>query len=205
MLLLGKERSVIKFFGVTNDACDLSVDALQYATIPLLRKIGIADMILKVFRRGTHPDGGGIVEFSCSICKEIAPIRIAGNGLIKRIRGVAFSSRMSPKILSRTAESARRILNEFLTDIYIKFDPYTGREGGLSAGYSLSLFAETTSGFIISAERTSAPKELPEDIGAQGAYLLLDEIERGGVVDSSHQVLILQLMVMASEDVSKVL
>merc|ERR1711991_1246153 len=67
-----------------------------------------------------------------------------------------------------------------------------------------SLFAESTSGFIISAERTSAPKELPEDIGAQGAYLLLDEIERGGVVDSSHQVLILQLMVMASEDVSKV-
>ena len=87
----------------------------------------------------------------------------------------------------------------------IKFDPYTGREGGLSAGYSLSLFAESTSGFTISAERTSAPKELPEDIGAQGAYLLLDEIERGGVVDSSHQVLILQLMVMASEDVSKVL
>jgi len=34
--------------------------------------------------------------------------------------------------------------------------------------------------------------------------LLLEEIRRGGVVDSSHQCLVLQLMVLGPEDVSKV-
>lgn len=29
---------------------------------------------------------------------------------------------------------------------------------------------------------------VPEDIGRRAAYTLLDEIQRGGVVDGSHQV-----------------
>lgn len=204
LLFLGREMSFITFYGMTNDAYDLSVDTLQHATIPLLRKIGINGLKLKVSRRGAFPNGGGIVEFTCPIYKEIASIRLIDNGLIKRVRGIAFSSRMSPTVLSRVIESARRILNEFLPDVYIGSDLHAGSTGGLSAGYSLSLFAESTSGFIISAERTSAPGELPENVGAEAAYLLLDEVHRGGAIDSSHQVLILQLMIMASEDVSKV-
>ena len=204
LLLLGKESSTIKFSGITNDAWDLSVDTLQYVTIPLLRKIGIQDLSLKISRRGAVPNGGGLIEFTCSVCKEIFPIKFIDSGLIKKIHGVAYSSRTSSKILVRAVESARKTLNSFLSDVHIRLDSYAGPAAGFSAGYGLSLFAESTSGFIISAERTSEPRELPEEVGAESAYLLLDEIGRGGVVDSSHQVLILQLMIMASEDVSKV-
>lgn len=68
------------------------------------------------------------------------------------------------------------------------------------------MVAETTTGCLISADMAvSHPKtevdalmnfdekpELmsPEDIGAQVASLLLEEIKGGGVVDSSHQVFI---------------
>ena len=92
---------------------------------------------------------------------------------------------------------------------------HIGKEGGDAPGYSLSLVAETTTGVLLSVERTantrsSGPNgersggELPEDIGREGALMLLSEIFKGGVVDSSHQPLILQLMVLTPEDVSKV-
>ena len=46
--------------------------------------------------------------------------------------------------------------------------------------------------------------ESPELLGEEGAYRLLDEIRKGGVVDTSHQSLVLQLMVVCPEDVCKV-
>ena len=44
----------------------------------------------------------------------------------------------------------------------------------------------------------------PEELGANTAKQLCEEIVRGGCVDSSHQALVLLLMVLTSEDVSKV-
>lgn len=81
---------------------------------------------------------------------------------------------------------------------------------GSSPGYGISLVAETTSGCIISAdtavsyarneEHTEFDDEdnkvrLPaEDVGLQVASILLEEIEQGGVVDSTHQVCFFYLL-----------
>jgi RNA 3'-terminal phosphate cyclase len=67
--------------------------------------------------------------------------------------------------------------------------------------------AESSTGDLISTERCAASTggELPEDIGRDAALQLLEEIWRGGVVDSTHQPLVLLLMVMGPEDVCKVL
>lgn len=74
---------------------------------------------------------------------------------------------------------------------------------GRSPGFGISLVAETTSGCFISADTAVSygrgeegeiededKKELtpPEDVGEQIASVLLEEIEQGGVVDSTHQV-----------------
>jgi RNA 3'-terminal phosphate cyclase len=42
--------------------------------------------------------------------------------------------------------------------------------------------------------------KLPEELGAQAAYALLDEIFTGGVVDSSNQGLLLLLAALSSGD-----
>lgn len=77
--------------------------------------------------------------------------------------------------------------------MFINSDPYKGVEAGLSAGYSVFLTAESTTGASLSIERGAAPSntgggELPESIGQQAALLLLEEICLGGVVDRTHQV-----------------
>jgi RNA 3'-terminal phosphate cyclase-like protein len=64
---------------------------------------------------------------------------------------------------------------------------------------------ESSTGVLISTERAARKGgELPEDIGRETALQLLEEVWKGGVVDSTHQPLVLLLMVLGPEDVSKV-
>eukprot|EP01038_Epipyxis_sp_PR26KG_P012797 gene12797-17157_t len=212
-----KEPLKLILTGITNDSIDLSVDTIRNVTIPLLQNFGIYNASLTVKRRGAFPKGGGLVEFTCPIMKKLTPISIIDEGLVKRVRGVAFCSKISPTIITRVIDSCRQVLNHLLPDVYIHSDHFKGKEGGDSPGYSLSLVAESSSGALLSIERTANARmqtsdddngnhrpELPEDVGRDGAYMLIEEITKGGVIDRSHQPLILQLMVLTPEDVSKV-
>jgi RNA 3'-terminal phosphate cyclase-like protein len=137
------------FNGITNHLSDLSVDILRNVTIPLLRNFGIEGIELKIRTRGAYPNGGGAVEFSCPIVRELQPLHVLDMGRIKRVRGVAFCSRVSPTIATRLVDSARSVLNQFLPDVYIHTDHYRGEKAGLSAGYSLSLVAGTNNHYIL--------------------------------------------------------
>lgn len=209
LAIFGKQSLSITFHGITNDAKDLSIDTLMSVTIPILRNFGIEGASIKIKRRGAAPNGGGIVELYLPIVRELRPIDITDTGLICRVRGLAFCARISPTILSRVVDATREVLNNLLPDVHIHTDHFKGADGGNSAGYSLSLVAESTTGALISIDRTAVTNkngmgELPEDVGREGSLLLLEEINRGGVVDSSHQCLMIQLMVMTPEDVSKI-
>ncbi|NP_001079592.1 RNA terminal phosphate cyclase-like 1 L homeolog [Xenopus laevis] len=198
--------------GVTNDQVDPSVDTLKATAIPLLKRFGIdgEHFELKVLKRGMPPGGGGEVIFSCPVRKLLRPVQLTDPGKIKRIRGVAYSVRVSPQIGNRIVDAARGVLNRFLPDIYIHTDHLKGANSGKSPGFGLSLVAETTEGCFLSAELASNPQGegstvLPEDLGRNCAMLLLEEIYRGGCVDSVNQSLVLLLMTLGQQDVSKVL
>lgn len=257
---------------MTNDSTDLSVDVLKTVTLPLLQNFGVWGGSLEVKRRGAMPKGGGIVEFKLPpVKKSLTPLHVTEEGLVKRIRGVAFCAKISPNVVNRVIDSCREVLNHVLPDVFINTDHYKGKMAGDSPGYSLSLVAETTTGVLLSVERTANSRpgaganptatatgstnwvatsggnaaagvgsgssgfggpELPEDVGREGAMMLLQEIYKGwcsvhyllciihivfitllyniiivlgGVVDSMHQPLVLQLMVLTPEDVSKVI
>jgi RNA 3'-terminal phosphate cyclase-like protein len=67
------------------------------------------------------------------------------------------------------------------------------------------MVAETTTGCLISAEATGEGGTLPEELGKQVSALLLDEVHNGGCIDTVSQSLVLVLMALCPEDVSKVL
>ena len=77
---------------------------------------------------------------------------LCGPGMVKRIRGIAFSSRLSPQNANRMVDGARGVLNALLADVYIFTDHVSGAEAGSSPGYGLTLVAETTSKNLICAE-----------------------------------------------------
>ncbi|XP_033502878.2 RNA 3'-terminal phosphate cyclase-like protein isoform X1 [Epinephelus lanceolatus] len=198
--------------GVTNDPMDPTVDMLKSTALPLIKKFGIdgESFELKVVKRGMAPGGGGEALFSCPVRRTIRPVQLTDPGKIKRIRGVAYSVRVSPQMANRIVESARSILNQFIPDIYIHTDHMKGANSGKSPGFGLTLVAETLNGSFLSAEMSSTPQGqgdpiLPEDLGRNCAKLLLEEVHRGGCVDSSNQSLALLLMTLGQQDVSKVL
>lgn len=215
--LFGKTPLSITLKGVTNDWKDPCVDTFRITTLPLLRHFGIPieDVQLKIVTRGAPPEGGGEVHLKIPIVHtSLTAVNWVDEGLVKRIRGVAYSTRVSPQMSNRMVDSARGVFNNFLPDVYIFTDHYTGQGSGNSPGYGISLVAETTTGCLLSAEavrnhvkqdglETQSPS-LPEDLGTHGARLLLEEIRRGGVVDSTHQGLLFILCALCPEDVCKV-
>lgn len=80
----------------------------------------------------------------------------------------------------------------------------------LILGFGLCAIAQTNMGTFICAEAMSnIPGEddetkLPEDVGKEAAWRLLEEIYRSGCVDTLCQPIVLLFMVLAPKDVSKI-
>jgi RNA 3'-terminal phosphate cyclase-like protein len=299
LALFGKKALGIAFTGVTNANIDPSVDVIRTVTLHLLKYFKIEGEIkLEIVSRGAPPLGGGLVTLKCPIVKQLSPVTLVDSGKIKRVRGLAYTTRCSSQFSNRMVESARGVLNAFIPDVYIYTDHFKGKNSGLSPGYAVSLLAESTSGCLLSAQRAADPitsttqgvasaeaklskplfassagsselssnnnteledalswltadkkdsskkkqkkkkkdtkrrfsdvdgdsddngddklakrqrvgpakplRLLPEDLGVQCAKLLVEEIGQGGVVDSAHQSLMLLLMVLCPENVSKI-
>ena len=109
------------------------------------------------------------------------------------------------------------MLNHFLPDVFITTDAGKGATSGDSPGFGVTLVATSTSGCVYTASRctgaargtaegagAAAAPPLPEDLGRAAAGLLLDEVERGGCIDSRAQPLVLIFMALGPEDVSRV-
>lgn len=118
--------------GITNDQVDPSVDMIKLSTLPVLKRFLGTDegLELKVTRRGAAPEGGGEVMFSCPCRQKLRPLNFTEPGKVKRIRGVAWVTRMSPATANRVVDAARSVLNSFLPDIYIYTDHMKGAQSG---------------------------------------------------------------------------
>lgn len=198
--------------GITNGLDDPSVDVWRSAALPLLRKASGAEgaFRLKVSKRGAPPLGGGEVHLTVPLVKQLAPITMTDEGLVKRVRGIAHSMRVSPQSSNRMVDGARGVLNQLLADVFVFTDHMSGPEAGLSPGYGVMLVAETTTGQYICSEASAAAdimgqeESVPEEVGRQAARGLFEEIRRGGVVDSAHQGLLLMLCALGPQEVHEV-
>lgn len=89
-------------------------------------------MLLQIRKRGAPPEGGGEVFLRVPVVKSLAPINLIDEGKIKRIRGIAYTTKISPQIANRVVDGARSILNNLLPDVYIYTDHFKGKDSGLS-------------------------------------------------------------------------
>ncbi|KAF3495607.1 hypothetical protein Bca4012_092215 [Brassica carinata] len=219
--LFGKKPLSIRLKGVTDDPKDLSVDTIRNATLHILKRFGVPSegLDLKIEARGVAPEGGGEVLLTVPNVQSLTAVQWVEEGMVKKIRGWTFSARVSSDFEHSMRFAARGIFNNLLPDVHIFNDHKSGPAAGKSPGYGISLVAETTAGCYISADtavscgRTEETGEIDverrerkpaEDTGVEIASWLLQEIEKGGVVDSTHQGLLFILCALCQQDVSKV-
>jgi len=214
----GKQPLDVTFKGITNDSDDLTIDYLKYSSIPILKRFLGTDegLELKILKRGAKPKGGGEVSFKCPTKIKLLPINLTDPGKIKRIRGIAYAMRCAPAICNRLVETAKGVLLKLLPDVYIITDHQKRESAGNSPAFGLTLVAETINGTFLCGEACSLSEaafhgpnkkdpSVPEDIAVLAAKNLLEEIYRGGCVDSSCQYLSFLFMALNQRDISRIL
>lgn len=191
--------------GMTSHEEDTSIDILRTVFIKILAIFGINDGLdLKILKRGSPPLGGGEISFSCPVISTLQNVDLSDSGRVKRIRGIAAVTRISPQASNRLVESCRSVLNTFIPDIYIYSDVYKGPEAGSSPGFGVSLVAETTTGGLLHADMIGQAGMTPEEVGRKTSKKLLAEIAGAGYFSAKSNYFVLVLMSLTPDNVNKV-
>ena len=154
---------------------------LQYVLFPMLSKMGITAK-LSIIRPGYVPRGGGVIEVALEPVKgKIKPIRLPHQGDVVRIEGIALSSHLKEKRVSeRMMQQCSEVLksNGYSAQLKIAHDTLA-----LQRGAVLAIYAKTSSGCIIGADRAGEPRRISEDIGRYVARNLIEDLATGATVD----------------------
>jgi len=211
---------LLRKFGVGSGGTDSNINADRDI-------LSTQDPAVRVLTRGGAPSGGGRVHFYCPIVRrELQPIDFTvqpgdsssstgGDCKFKRIRGTVISTKVvSSSTAARAAYAAKGVFHRLLPDVWIHTDCHSQKQHKCGPSPSLSFVAAaqtTTGGIVIAAEccleysnNKDKKRELPEDLGKRGACMLLEEIRKGGCVDTGIQSLALLWMCLTSEDVNRI-
>lgn len=209
MLMLapfGKKALTLTLHGITTTDTDIGVDCIRTAMFPVMEKFGIMRQELRIVKRGSAPDGGGeVVLHMPHLVLQPNTIHALTPNKITRIRGVAYSTRISPASVNRIVDAAREALQPTAVDTFIYSDVARGDEAGKSPGFGVTIVAETKSGWPIVAEGVGTKGSVPEDLGRDVALKLLEEISLRGTLSSPQATMALLFMVLGKEDVGRLL
>jgi RNA 3'-terminal phosphate cyclase-like protein len=184
--MYGKESLNCILYGVTNDNDDISVDSFKSTTCSLIQRLVFGDTVsLDIKRRAVYPSSNGMVRFKCPIVMFMNNFDWLDEGKVKRVRGLAFTTKISASMSTRLVDACRGTFNNFLPDVWISVD--NGKDKESSPGYGLSLVAETTEGFFFCSDITNNVREssqfkqletntAPEDLARKCSMSLLEDL-----------------------------
>ena len=113
--------------------------------------------------------------------EKIKPIGLLSQGQVTKIKGVALSSHLKERRVSeRIAEKCHEVLKSggYKAQIDVIHDTLA-----LQRGATLAIYAETSSGCIIGADRAGEPRRTSEEIGSYAARSLMEDLATGATVD----------------------
>jgi RNA 3'-terminal phosphate cyclase (ATP) len=158
-----------------------SVYHMQYVFFSLLQKMGI-NAKLGITRPGYVPRGGGVIEVTVEpVPGKIKPISLPSQGDVVSIEGIALSSHLKERRVSeRMVEKCNQVLKSsgYRAQIKVIYDTLA-----LQKGAALAIYAKTSSGGILGADRAGEPRRTSEDIARYVARSLVEDLATGATVD----------------------
>jgi RNA 3'-terminal phosphate cyclase (ATP) len=154
---------------------------MRYVFFPLLQRMGIGAK-LGIIRPGYVPRGGGIIQVTVEpVTGKIKPISLLSQGDVVSIEGFALSSHLKERRVSeRMVEKCNQVLKSegYRAQIKVIYDTLA-----LQRGAALTIYAKTSSGGIIGADRAGEPRRTSEDIAKYVARSLVEDLATGATVD----------------------
>lgn len=195
LALFGKTDLEITLKGITNDGIDQGVDVLAQTLPIILEKFNLSSKqaLIKINKRGYRPNAQGEVYLKVAKIARLDNCEWKEMGLVKRVRGICYASKVSVNFIGRAIAGAREVLNSFLPDVWVHSEYSKGGSGG-DGGMGISLWAEGNAGNIWTGEAHGA---MGEELGKEAALALLEEVMQSGVVDTHSQGFLLMLMALS--------
>jgi len=109
--------------GITNGQDDPGTDVFRAVTVDVFRAAGL-ELTLSVKQRAVGPEGRGAVALSVTpLPKGIErPLKLTDEGMVRRVRGVAWTCRMAPAFAYQLLSAAKGVLLKLLSDVTIFTD-----------------------------------------------------------------------------------
>lgn len=151
----------IELRGLTDGPHDLGVDTLRAVTVPLARACG-AEVALTLKQRAVGPHGHGVVHLKVGALKRIErPIKLTDEGLVRRVRGVAWTVNMGAQHATAMFQSAKGVLLKLLADVQIFTDVVSARAPPVRACASSTWQCSDGTGLTLLALHRSSRGFLP--------------------------------------------
>jgi RNA 3'-terminal phosphate cyclase (ATP) len=154
---------------------------MRHVLAPVLHQMGIS-LRLKMVRPGYVPTGEGILEIEIDpVRKPIKPLSLCDQGRVESIDGIAFSSHLKDREVSkRMADVCRKVLSKkgYTVNLREEYDATAQQPGA-----ALAVYARTGTRCIIGADRAGAPGRRSESIGRFVARSLIEDLDSGATVD----------------------
>lgn len=207
LLPFAKMKSEIKLTGITaGQNMGAGVDLIRTGFFPVLMKFGVLNLELAIEARGSAPQGGGTAVLRVNTpIKTPKTLHATDQISVNKIRGVAYSTRVSPATVNRVIAAARAALQPVGVDTHVYADVARGQESGLDPGFGITLVGETKRKLPVCTELIAGVGSVPEDLGKDAANNLIKEISRRGCVGSKALPLLLVYMTLGPEDIGRAL
>ena len=154
---------------------------LQFVLAPLLRRMGI-DCEIELIRAGYVPNGAGVLGLRVDTrAHSLDPLDLVQPGHIDSVDGIAFASHLRRReVADRMARTCEDRLTEAGLSCHIRRVDDTRAK---HPGASLAVWAESSTGARLGADRVGARRRSSEAIGERVASHFLADVTSGATTD----------------------
>jgi RNA 3'-terminal phosphate cyclase (ATP) len=154
---------------------------LQHVLAAFLQRMGVT-VNLEVRRPGYVPRGAGVIELTVTpASRGLQPVAFVEPGVVRDVRGIALASHLAERHVSDRMASVceQQLTAADLSCSIERIDDTTAQH----TGASLAIWAESTTGCRLGADRAGALGRSSEAIGTFVAKTFLQDLRSGATVD----------------------
>jgi len=176
-----KDDLVLQCNGTTNDS--ESVDSYKITFYSIFKLFRIPGFEINIKKRGFPPEGDGIVVFKSQAVKCLENVELEDAEKILKIRGMVISARISSDTSHRLIKEIKNRMGD-LANTKVLCIVNNRNDSGPSPGFECSVFAESKNGVFYNTRSSALHSgETPEKMAKKCCFLLLKNIQSGGIFD----------------------